>query len=34
MKESEERLQTLRRSTDAKRGGRGGPADAGAINTF
>ncbi|MFZ5595713.1 MAG: S1 RNA-binding domain-containing protein [Bacillota bacterium] len=25
MKESEERLQTLRRSTDAKRGGRGGP---------
>lgn len=26
MKESEERLQTLRRSTDAKRGGRGGPS--------
>ena len=25
MKDSEERLQTLRRSTDAKRGGRGGP---------
>lgn len=25
MKESEERQQTLRRSTDAKRGGRGGP---------
>ncbi|MFZ5650574.1 MAG: S1 RNA-binding domain-containing protein [Bacillota bacterium] len=25
MKESEERLQSLRRSTDAKRGGRGGP---------
>jgi len=25
MKESEERLQNLRRSTDAKRGGRGGP---------
>ncbi len=26
MKDSEERLQTLRRSTDAKRGGRGGPS--------
>ncbi len=25
MKESEERLQSLRRNTDAKRGGRGGP---------
>ncbi len=26
MKESEERLQSLRRNTDAKRGGRGGPS--------